>query len=90
MCVNLFNVATIFINSACFCGPNLDASKILQMPQIIGPGLLNRVLRDTVQGLVDAAVHIKQTFSILRTRQGDGDVVIRGSNSLYSHSISSF
>ncbi len=48
------------------------------MPQIIGPGLLNRVLRDTVQGLVDSAVQIKQTFSILRTRQGDGDVVIRG------------
>ena len=48
------------------------------MPQIIGPGLLSRVLRDTVQGLVDAAVLIKQTFSILRTRQGDGDVVIRG------------
>ena len=48
------------------------------MPQIIGPGLLNRVLRDTVQGLVDAAVDIKQTFSMLRTRQGDGDVVIRG------------
>lgn len=49
-----------------------------KLPNVVGPGLLSRVLRDAVQGLVDSAQQAKQTFSVLRNRQGDGDAVIRG------------
>jgi hypothetical protein len=56
----------------------LDPNKLRQLKRPLGPGTLSQVLRDTVQSLVDAALQTKQTFSILRTRQGDGDVVIRG------------
>lgn len=44
----------------------------------IGPGTLSEILRKTVQALIDASLNPKQTFSVLRTRQGDGDVVVHG------------
>ena len=88
-------LASIYINSSCYCGPNLDVSKIKLLPQVIGPNFLSRVLQDTVQSLVDIALQTKNAFSMLRPRQGDGDVVVRGktiriipskSNSLFSNS----
>lgn len=71
-------LVSVYINRLCNCGPHLDSSKVQKLPRLIGPGTLSQVLRETVQGLVDAALQTKQTFSILRTRQGDGDIVIRG------------
>lgn len=68
----------IHINRSCHCGSHLDPNKVKQLPKTIGPESLSEVLREIVQGLVDASLQTKQTFSILRTRQGDGDVVIRG------------
>lgn len=68
----------IYINRSCHCGSHLEPSKVRQLPKTIGPGSLSEVLREVVQGLVNASLQTKQTFSILRTRQGDGDVIIRG------------
>ena len=73
---------TIYIRKLCECGPFLDRSKMRQLADTIGPGQISRVLRDSVQGLIDAATQTKNTFSILRNRQGDGDVVIRGAQLL--------
>lgn len=74
----LFPLATVYIRQSCECGPHLDPIKMRRLSSSFGPGPISRVLRDVVQGLVDAATQTKQTFSVLRTRQGDGDVVIRG------------
>lgn len=82
--LKFYVTAIIYVRSSCDCGPHLDPIKIKQLLSPVGPGLLNRVLRDTVQGLVDSALQTKQTFSILRNRQGDGDVVIRGTTFLPS------
>ena len=78
------------MNPFCNCGSHLDANKLRQLPRPIGPGTLSQVLKETVQGLVDAAVKTKQTFSILRTRQGDGDVIIRGKSMLVSYKFEIF
>ncbi len=72
------------MNRLCSCGPHLEPNKVKQLPRPIGPGTPSEVLKETVQGLIDAALKPKQTFSILRTRQGDGDVVIRGKTMLVS------
>ena len=71
--------ASIYVNSSCCCGSHVDADRLRSsVPKgRFGPASLSRVLRDAVQSLVDAAVNPKQMFSILRTRHGDGDVVIR-------------
>ena len=73
-------VASIYINAACYSGPHLDAAKIRALARVVGPDELSRVLRDTVQGIVDCARITKNVFAILRARRGDGDVVIRGTD----------
>lgn len=73
-----FFAETIYINHMCDCGPHLDHSKIKQLSRKIGPASIAELLGKTVQSIVDVAKETKQTFSILRTRQGDGDVLVRG------------
>lgn len=72
-------VCCLYVHGDCRCGVHLDADKVRVLPGTFGPDLLSRVLRDAVQALVDAARQPKQMFAILRTRHGDGDVVVRGS-----------
>lgn len=62
----------------CDCGPHLEHNKIRLLPKTVGPGTMTELLQKTVQCIVDAAKETKQTFSILRTRQGDGEVLVRG------------
>ncbi|XP_046440517.1 polycomb protein SCMH1-like [Daphnia pulex] len=80
-------IVSIYVNHSCNCGSHLDPNKIRQLKRSIGPGTPSQVLRDTVQGLVDAALQTKQTFSILRTRQGDGDVIIRAKYENVVHTL---
>jgi len=70
--------ATIYINTSCHGGPNLDVTKIKLLPRVVGPSFLSRAQQDTVQSLVDIALDTKNTFRLLRSRQGDGDGVVRG------------
>ena len=70
----------IYINPQCNCGPHLQRDKIKQLPRSFGPGTLSQVLGAVVQSLIDASLQTKQTFSILRTRQGDGETVVRGND----------
>ncbi|XP_057373820.1 polycomb protein Scm-like [Daphnia carinata] len=78
---------SVYVNGMCNCGPHLDPSKVKRLPRLIGPGTLSHVLRETVQGIVDAALQTKQTFSILRTRQGDGNIVIRAKYENVVHTL---
>lgn len=64
----------VFVNQQCSCGPYLDPSKIGQLPRQLGPGSMNRVLREAVQACVDCALSEKSVFGLLR--RGDGKVVI--------------
>ncbi|XP_046986831.1 polycomb protein SCMH1 isoform X1 [Schistocerca americana] len=64
----------IFINHGCTCGPYLDPRKVSELPVMYNAKNINRLLRDFVQSLVDAALDQKQIFGILR--QGEGKVVI--------------
>ena len=60
-------------------GPLLDSSKVSNMPEAFGPGPLHRVLREAVQHLVDAAIDQRTVFECLKSRQGDGKVIITAS-----------
>lgn len=66
----------IFVNHACNCGPYLDPRKVAELPTVYSGNCVNRVLQESVQSLVDAALDRKQIFGILR--QGEGKVVING------------
>jgi len=59
------------------CGPFLDPVKVERLPQQFGPAPIHRVLRESVQNLVDAALDQKQMFGLLR--QGEGKVIITAS-----------
>jgi len=59
------------------CGPFLDPVKVERLPQQFGPAPIHRVLRESVQNLVDSALDQKQMFGLLR--QGDGKVIITAS-----------
>merc|ERR1712130_1088745 len=48
------------------CGPYLDPVKVSNLPEAFGPGLMHRVLRESVQHLVDAALDQKKIFDLLR------------------------
>lgn len=61
------------------CGPYLDPRKIANLPEAFGPGPIHRVLRESVQNLVDSALDQKTFFGLLRPRQGDGKVIITAS-----------
>ncbi|RZF46271.1 hypothetical protein LSTR_LSTR015188 [Laodelphax striatellus] len=67
----------VYVNPGCYCGPYLDPRKVCQLPMQFGPGAISRVLRESVQSLVDAALDQKQIFGMLR--QGDGKVIITAS-----------
>lgn len=65
---------SVFVNSTCNCGPYLDPRKVNDLPCQYGPASLNRILRLSVQSLVDAALDQKQIFGVIR--QGEGKVLI--------------
>ncbi len=58
-------------------GPYLDKHKVKSLPKQFGPDRLNRVVRSSVQKIVDVAIDQKEVFGLLR--QGDGNVVITAS-----------
>ena len=58
-------------------GPFLDRKKVDKLPDEFGPGPINRVVRESVQRLVDASYDQKEVFGLLR--QGDGKVIITAS-----------
>lgn len=64
----------VFVNRKCSCGPYLDPQKIEQLPQQLGPGSMNRVLREAVQACVDCSLVEKNVYNLLR--RGDGKVII--------------
>ncbi|XP_069695083.1 polycomb protein Scm isoform X2 [Periplaneta americana] len=67
----------VFVNHGCTCGPYLDPRKVANLPMVFNGKSINRVLRECVQSLVDAALDQKQIFGLLR--QGEGRVVITAS-----------
>ncbi|XP_064489316.1 polycomb protein SCMH1-like [Ornithodoros turicata] len=64
----------VFVNHQCSCGPYLNPQKIAQLPQQLGPGSMNRVLREAVQACVDCALVEKNVYNLLR--RGEGKVII--------------
>lgn len=60
-------------------GPYLDPRKVSsdQVPDQFGPGLLHKVVRESVQKLVDVSLDQKAVFGMLR--QGEGKVIITAS-----------
>ena len=60
-------------------GPLLDPSKVSNLPEAFGPGPMHRVLRESVQHLVDAALDQRTVFECLKSKQGDGKVIITAS-----------
>lgn len=77
--------ASLYVNSSCWCGPYLDSRKVSELPTQFGPGTINRVMRESIQSLVDCALDQKQIFGMLR--QGDGKVIITGILLLYIDSL---
>jgi len=67
---------TIFVShpSSEACGPFLDHAKVSRLPEAFGPGPIHRVLRESVQQLVDCGKEQGQVFGLLR--QGEGRVII--------------
>ena len=82
----------VYVNAVCWCGPYIDPGKLSGLPGQFGPGAINKVLRDCVQSVMDAALEQKQVFAMLR--QGNGKVIITGNNNLSSlimfHALKSF
>ncbi|CAN7982417.1 unnamed protein product [Ixodes pacificus] len=64
----------VFVNHQCSCGPYLDPQKIGQLPRQLGPGSMNRVLREAVQACVDCSLIERNVYNLLR--KGDGKVII--------------
>ncbi|XP_066998695.1 polycomb protein Scm isoform X2 [Anabrus simplex] len=64
----------VFVNHGCNCGPYLDPRKVSELPMVYTAKSINRILRECVQSLVDAALDQKQIFGLLR--QGEGRVII--------------
>ena len=69
------------------CGPFLDPAKITNLPEAFGPGPIHRVLRESVQHLVDSALDQKKVFELLKPRQGEGKVIITASFESKMHKI---
>lgn len=65
----------VHVNHGCTCGPYLDAGRVAELPLQFGPGSLNRVVRESVQALVDAAPDPRAVWSLLP--QGNGKVIIK-------------
>ena len=60
-------------------GPLLDPRKVSSLPEAFGPGPMHRVLRESVQHLVDAVLDQRTVFECLKSRQGEGKVIITAS-----------
>ncbi|XP_075550841.1 polycomb protein SCMH1-like isoform X5 [Dermacentor variabilis] len=73
----------VYVNHQCSCGPYLDPAKIGQLPVQLGPGSMNRVLREAVQACVDCALNEKNVYNLLR--RGDGKVIINATFDGQSH-----
>ena len=58
-------------------GPFLNPKKVERLPSQFGPGPLHRIVRESVQHLVDASFDQREVFGLLR--QGDGKVIITAS-----------
>lgn len=67
----------VFVNHGCMCGPYLDPRKVSELPVTYSAKSINRLVRECVQALVDAALDQKQIFGLLR--QGEGRVIITAS-----------
>ncbi|MPC27843.1 Polycomb protein SCMH1 [Portunus trituberculatus] len=67
----------VYVNHGCTCGPYLDNSRVGELPLQFGPGSLNRVVRESIQALVDAAPDPRTVTSLLP--QGTGKVIIKSS-----------
>ena len=70
---------TIFVMQPSKTGPYLDPAKVANLPEAFGPGPLHRVLRESVQHLVDAALDQRKIFELLKPFQGEGKVIITAS-----------
>lgn len=77
--INLFPgscvAVVVYVNHGCTCGPYLDSSRVGELPLQFGPGSLNRVVRESIQALVDAAPDPRAVTSLLP--QGTGKVIIK-------------
>ena len=58
-------------------GPYLDPNKVSHLPEQYGKGPIHKVVRESVQKLVDASLDQKEVFGMLR--QGEGRVIITAS-----------
>lgn len=78
--MNFFHglLGSVYLRSSCNCGPYLDPHKIKELPDVVGPGEINRILRSAVQNLINSALNVKDTFAILKNRQGNGDFIVQG------------
>lgn len=76
MLVNIYFIS-VFINHECKCGPFMDSSKLFELPKQLGPGLVQKVLKDTIQHLVNTA-HDIQSVTTLMKKQGDSTCTITG------------
>lgn len=72
----------------------MDSSKLFELPKQLGPGLVQKVLKDTIQHLVNTA-HDIQSVTTLMKKQGDSTCTITGtkkkklnSNIIHTHTLS--
>lgn len=68
------NDVRVYVNTTCKTGPYMDRELVQKMPSLFGPSVVNRVLRNCVQSLVDAASDRSAVYGMLR--QGQGKVYI--------------
>ena len=73
----LLTAVSLFINNTCVCGPYLSPHKVLQMPALIGPAPIDKVMTDTLQLCVKSAVQQKAIFTFLKGKEG-GNVKVTG------------
>ena len=58
-------------------GPYLDSNKVFHLPEQFGKGPIHKIVRESVQKLIDASLDQKEIFGMLR--QGEGRVIITAS-----------
>ncbi|XP_022081927.1 polycomb protein SCMH1-like [Acanthaster planci] len=78
---------SLFINNTCVSGPYLSPHKVHQMPSLIGPAPIERVLAETLQLCVNSAVQQKAVFAFLKGDEG-GTVNITAHYGSHTHSVS--
>ncbi|XP_069959738.1 polycomb protein Scm isoform X4 [Cherax quadricarinatus] len=65
----------VYVNHGCTCGPYLDSGRVGELPLQFGPGSLNRVVRESIQALVDTAPEPRTVTTLLP--HGNGKVIIK-------------